>query len=206
MQKVSLKLEAYVKSVYIEAYWDLCAQVNCSSHAGSATRPPQLAWATACHLLIPLRGGLKRTSSPTKEQWERQSQTFKTGFKSTQTPSVSFPVPIWLGAVNQDSESVLPGGDRHPNAINNTKLKTQRLTFPHHRCGLFLDVNWRIQGRNPFRPPTSLHNIECGSPATAAAQDRASSLLLESIIYGMDWECNVFTQTHDNCTSASLQY
>lgn len=39
-----------------------------------------------------------------------------------------FPVCLWLGAVSQSSESVLPRGDRntvrkHPNAVNNGQLR-----------------------------------------------------------------------------------
>lgn len=84
---------------------------SCSALRRPAVLRLGAASSVAGHLL--LRGALKRTPASTKSQ---RGETLKhlTGFKSPRTPSVClFPARIWLGAVNQNSESVLPRGDRH---------------------------------------------------------------------------------------------
>lgn len=88
------------------------APVACGSHAGGC-EDPGMDGAMAGHLLL-LWGGAKRTPTSTQSQGGKNLKHLRLGSKAPGHFLSAFPLyGIWFGAVNQNSESVLPRGDRH---------------------------------------------------------------------------------------------
>lgn len=82
------------------------ALMACGSHAGGCEDPGLATF--YCF------GGAKRTPTSTQSQGGKNLEHLRLGSKAPGHLLSAFPLyGIWFGAVNQNSESVLPRGDRH---------------------------------------------------------------------------------------------